>query len=526
MKLKLSALLLSVLMFLPLAACTKQEASVSGGANDTAEVISNTEAAAAETSSAVTDAPEANETEAETEAPEKDRPAPVGQGVGVNPGRVTWAYNPNAFTWDGRGYWWLQSNFDTDAVKKMMIDVICTLAGKTDINEALDALIRDYNKRRTGEEKGYTPGEKIVVKVNLNVTGNGDAGDKNIAGYYPSPVTMRALAEILTDFGVAAGDITLTDPSRNFPTYVKEMIHEGGLKDVRLIGYNDDPKADFDRQVRWSRDFSADNWPSYNGYETVNPTFWPTDYTEATYMINLFNLRGHNLAGFTASAKNHFGSVMPACESSPGVYTYPDGFRTNPPSWAGIHHYVAAKDYDWSPPELWSLPQVPLGSYSVLVDLLSNDDAGGKTFLYLCDGLAATVMQGSTLTESERWYSAPFGDGTRNGRGWTNSFFASQDPVAIDSVMLDFLLAERDAAEKAGDGDKWQDELPHDHTADNYLLEAAQAGSAPSGTIYQDGYGNPIGSLGVHEHWNDPESRQYSRNLGGTEGIELIRIDY
>ena len=242
-------------------------------------------------------------------------------------------------------------------------------------------------------------------------------------------------------------------------------------------------------------------------------------------MINLFNLRGHNLAGFTASAKNHFGSVMPAYESSPGVYTYPDGFRTNPPSWAGIHHYVAAKDFEMSPEELWLLPQVPLGNYSVLVDLLSNADAGGKTFLYLCDGLAATATQGSTLDNSERWYSAPFGDGTKEGRGWTNSLFASQDPVAVDSVMLDFLLAERDAAEAAGDGWKWEDELPRDHTADNYLLEAAQADSAPSGTVYQDGYGNPVGSLGVHEHWDSPQTKRYSRNLGGSEGIELIRVE-
>ena len=510
---------MTLCLLIPFAACTKQTVGDVGtdAAAPAAETVTETDAP--ETDAPETDAPE-------TDLPAAERPDPVGHGVGVHPGRVTWAYDPGAFTWNGKGYWWLQANFDAAAVKKMLGDAICSLAGETDINAALDALIKDYNKRRTGEAKGYTPGEKIVVKVNLNVTGNGDAGDKNIGGYYPSPVTMRALAEILTGFGIAAGDITLTDPSRNFPTYVKEMIKEGDLKDVRLVGYNDDPKADTTKQVRWSRNLAADNWPSYNGHETVNPTFWSTDFTEATYMINLFNLRGHNLAGFTASAKNHFGSVMPAYESSPGVYTYPDGFRTNPPSWSGIHHYVAAKDFEWTPAELWDLPQVPRGSYSVLVDLLSNADAGGKTFLYLCDGLAATVMQGSTLTSDERWYSAPFGDGTDKGRGWTNSIFASQDPIAIDSVMLDFLLAERDAADAAGDGYKWEEVLPSDHTADNYLLEAAQADSAPSGTVYQDGYGNPIGSLGVHEHWNDPQNKQYSRNLGGAEGIEQIRIDY
>ena len=29
-------------------------------------------------------------------------------------------------------------------------------------------------------------------------------------------------------------------------------------------------------------------------------------------------------------------------------------------------------------------------------------------------------------------------------------------------------------------------------------------------------------SLGVHEHWNNPTDKQYSRNLGTGEGIELV----
>jgi hypothetical protein len=30
--------------------------------------------------------------------------------------------------------------------------------------------------------------------------------------------------------------------------------------------------------------------------------------------------------------------------------------------------------------------------------------------------------------------------------------------------------------------------------------------------------------LGVHEHWNNPDQKQYSRNLGSVRGIELISI--
>jgi hypothetical protein len=31
-------------------------------------------------------------------------------------------------------------------------------------------------------------------------------------------------------------------------------------------------------------------------------------------------------------------------------------------------------------------------------------------------------------------------------------------------------------------------------------------------------------SLGVHEHWNNPVDKQYSRNLGTGKGIELIKL--
>jgi hypothetical protein len=59
---------------------------------------------------------------------------------------------------------------------------------------------------------------------------------------------------------------------------------------------------------------------------------------------------------------------------------------------------------------------------------------------------------------------------------------------------------------------------------DNYLHEAALADRPPSGIRYDpEGDGTPLESLGVHEHWNNPQEKQYSRNLGTGEGIELIR---
>lgn len=478
----------------------------------------------------VTEEAETTEPVSETRTPyvlEKDD-KPLGKGVGVNPGRVTWAYNKDAFNWNGSGYWWMTKNFDEDIVRTMLEDSIKSLAGKDTVNDALDALFRNFNLRQNGEDKPYSAGQKIHIKANMNVTGNGAASNNNTTGYFPAPVTMRELLSILVDFGVSPSDISIGDPSRIMPSYVSEMLTSDKLKGVVIVDYDSDPskdaKADLDHPVKWSHDLASDGWKDYNGKPTVNTTYWAKEMASADYVINLFNLRGHNLAGMTGAAKNHFGSIMPGYTTSDGTVTFPNEFRTNPPSWAGVHHYVSAVNgFYLNPPEIWDLPKVPMGSYTVLVDLLSNADAGGKTFLYLCDAFAATVHQGSTLTKNERWYSAPFGG---NGKpGWTNSILASQDPVAIDSVCLDFLRAEQAAAEARGNN-KWDQVLPEGGTVENYLIEAALADNPPSGTSYQDGHGNLIPSLGVHEHWNNADEKLYSRNRGESEGIELVQITY
>ena len=62
--------------------------------------------------------------------------------------------------------------------------------------------------------------------------------------------------------------------------------------------------------------------------------------------------------------------------------------------------------------------------------------------------------------------------------------------------------------------------------ADGKLVPMVMGPNAPSGTVYDpERDGKPVtGSLGVFEHWNNPTDRQYSRNLGKGEGIELVYI--
>jgi len=61
--------------------------------------------------------------------------------------------------------------------------------------------------------------------------------------------------------------------------------------------------------------------------------------------------------------------------------------------------------------------------------------------------------------------------------------------------------------------------------SDSYLLEAAKANNPPSGTLYDPEHdGTILTSLGVLEHWNNATDKQYSRNLGKKNGIELVSL--
>ncbi len=150
------------------------------------------------------------------------------------------------------------------------------------------------------------------------------------------------------------------------------------------------------------------------------------------------------------------------------------------------------------------------GLYRVQVDLMGHELLCGKELVYLLDGLWAGS---EAIDPPTKWESAPFNS------DWTSSVFASQDPVAIESVAFDFLRTEYTAANHPGL------DYPQMNGVDDYLHQAADAANWPVGITYDpENDGTPLGSLGVHEHWNNAVNKQYSRNLGMNKGIELIQI--
>lgn len=402
---------------------------------------------------------------------------PYGSGIGAKPGRVVWSYNPQSVDWDGEGYWWEVSHFDETVIQNMVDDGIANLAGETAVQAGWDALFEAHNEAQ-GREGGYQNGQKIAVKVNMNGAGAyGEDFKGETRESYTNPVLLKTLLiSLVTQAGVSPENITVYDAGRIIPDYVQELCSQGVLSGIQFC-YRDilgdqDAIPDKNAPIVWSQKVSGDT------------NYLPSCVTESDYLINFANLKGH-VYGITLTAKNHFGSLL-------------NSNRMRAPEAAGIHRYISQSRMD---------------AYTVLVDLMANRQLGGKTFLYILDGIICAPGESIPITgENSRWQQAPFHN------DYTSSVFFSQDPVALDSVGADFLMNEPTVTER-------NRALKNNPDVENYLHEAGMVANAPSGAEYLDGYGKKVTNLGVHEHWNNKTDKKYSRNLGKTEGIELIWLN-
>lgn len=398
---------------------------------------------------------------------------PMGTGVGVMPGRVIWVYEPDCVDW-ADGYWWEFDNFDYDVILSMVRNGITAVGGAKTPAESWKALFRYHNETRGKENAEYVSGERIAIKANMNGAGWSGPNDETTANVFTNPVALRALlVSMVEDAGIPPECITVYDASRNIPRYMSEYCGQGTTAGVHFLGVYE-CKQDRDYAAKWSEDFPGET------------CFLPTCVTEAEYLINFADLKGHSMNGITLTAKNHFGTIM-------------NSNRDAAPVAAGIHRFVTADS---------------MNKYTVLIDLMGNYMLGEKTVLYLLDGIIVSPGEGSTTSvnsDNTRWQSAPF-----NG-GYTASLFFSQDPVAIDSVGADFLGNEPTLQ-------KYNAVIHDNPNVENYLHEAGGVANAPSGSVYYNGNGTILTNLGVHEHWNNCVDKQYSRNLGKDEGIELIQL--
>ena len=408
---------------------------------------------------------------------------PVGVAKGLHPGRVVWAHDPNATDWEGpgQGHWWEGGHTNQAVVERMMSGVVRQLSGKAGDREAWHALIQNFNQTHGNGNAGYRKGEKVTIKVNLVgcITGWGVdpksydlVRDLDYMNASPQMI-LALLRQLVHAVGVNPQDISVGDPLALFPNQYYDLLHSQ-FPEVHYLDHDGGSASHPRTRVQYS---------SIPFYWSSRPTgtaqdYVPVPYAQAKYLINMANLKSHTGAGVTLCGKNHYGSLI----RKPPDQGYYDMHGTLPMGVLGSGHYRA------------------------VVDLMGHAHTGGKTLLYMIDGLYPGVHP---IEQTPRkWSIPPF-----NGQ-WASSLLASQDPVAIDSVAFDFLWAE------------WND-YPHMSGAEDYLHEAALADNPPSGTFYDADHATNttrLASLGVHEHWNNLRDKQYSRNLGKREGIELVRV--
>jgi hypothetical protein len=418
---------------------------------------------------------------------------PMGIAKGIFPGRVVWVYNPLATNESctntyGDGYF-RSDNTDQNVVDQMLNEAVKKITGESLVSDAWDAIFRSYNIEAGKGDVGYVEGEIVFIKVNAtstwagNITNTFERGNNS---YYAisetSPhLVLAVLRKLVNQVGVPQNKIYVGDPMKKIYQDNFTMWHNE-FPDVHYLDYNSNQMGR--ERVIPSTTAKIVYSDSKTVMTTAGEDFLYTIFEDMDYMINIPTMKGHKHAGVTMFAKNHFGS--------------------HTRSGANHLHPGLVDPQDGSP------IRNTYGQYRVQVDIMTHYLLGKKNLIYLMDALYTSDDE---IDQPDKWSLPPF-----NG-DWTSSIFISQDPVAIESVGFDFLYAEFD-------GTNGLDAFPHLGAVDDYLHQLADSTNWPAGIIYSpNGAGAPNGfSYGVHEHWNNPVEKKYSRNLGIGDGIELVKV--
>lgn len=418
---------------------------------------------------------------------------PIGEAKGIIPGRVVWVHDKDATdeycepTTNNDGYF-LEKNNDQRVIDAMFSGAIKSLVNKETDAQAWQAIFEYFNEQNGHGVTGYAAGEKIFIKINsVHATNFKSDGSIQYNGDYgcvdTSPqAALAVLRQLVYRAGVPQDDIYIGDPYRKIFKHCYDMWHSE-FPDIHYMVNGTQEgretlKADSKKVIFYSDSGKVLTQTYDRLYSAMN---------KAKYIINLPALKGHRWAGTSFFPKNFFGA-----NTRSGA--------------AHLHNGTILPDWN-------AEARTGYGKYRVFVDIMGSKYLGRKSVLYVMDGLWATSYEHDPPC---KFRMEPFND------DWCNSLFLSLDPVAIESVCLDFMQAE--FAEADSTISPMRHTFVHYNGVDDYLHQAADPANWPEGFIYSpDGDGVPLPSLGVHEHWNNAQDRQYSRNLGTGEGIELVQ---
>lgn len=408
---------------------------------------------------------------------------PFGSAIGYYPGRVVWVHNPDATNENCKnikGDYWYQ-NTDKEVVQNMMSDAILQLTDSKVVKEGWDKIFRNFNVRHGKGKTGYQPGEKIVIKI--NTTNTSETQFEYGARMDATPEVLYAvLKQLIEEVGVKQEDIVAGDPYRVFANPLWNLCHTA-FPNVHYID-------GFGKNGREQTKISSTEALVFSDKKVKSRL--PADYMNADYMINIPCLKSHSSAGISVAAKNHQGSVLAIDQSA------------NSQSASHLHYCFPDNDHN------------AMNQFRHLVDYMGHEKLGGNTMLYVVDAIwSGTDWNGAV----EKWGMKPFNN------DFTSSLFLSQDGVAIESISYDFLFAEYTSFPHYN-AFKAKADYPLWLAAQDYIHQAASSAHWPSGIQYDpEGDGIAIQSLGVHEHWNNSDNKQYSNNLTGISGgIHLVSV--
>lgn len=436
---------------------------------------------------------------------------PIGEAQGIFPGRVVWMWNPDATngncdnTSNANGIideednaWFMEANNNQLVIDSMLNKSLLTLTEEDNLTDAWDAIFRHYNNNNGNGDLSYTTGEKLMIKLN-STTAYGAPGirfhddlsrtdeiEVNKFSAETNPfLVLSMLHQLVNVAGIPEEMIYIGDPARNIYKEFYDLWYDE-FPDINYLGNNlIHPELDILSIGRTPVMASEEDLFFYSDNGEAMPDAITdklfTIYEDIDYLINIPTLKAHCAAGITLAAKNHFGSFT----------------RT----WAmHLHSGLMADDDDPY--------RLGYGLYRIQTDIMEHNLLSGKNLFMIVDGLYPGE---DALGVPEKWESIPFNN------DWCSSIFVSFDPVAIESVCHDFLRTEYN-------GETLEESRPNWFGVDDYLQQAADSSYWPEGVVYDpDGDGILIPSLGVCEHWNDSLNKQYSRNLGTGEGIELVK---
>ena len=422
--------------------------------------------------------------------------SPIGEAKGIYPGRVVWVHDPASTNENcdpdsyGDGYF-LDKNCSQAVVNNMVSEALRLITGTDGDSAAWDSIFIFFNRNHGKGEVGYNEGEKIFIKINSvhawstdwdgNIANNSDYGNVDAS----PQVVYAMLDQLVNKAGVPQDMISVGDP---FTMMFNHCYNKwsAGFPDVHYIVASS--WAMTGREVVTKNTMQTIYYSDEGSAMTTAITDELVDcVSDADYLLNIPAFKGHRWGGVTFFAKNNFGN------NSRGGASHLH---------AGLHR----EDYD-----------EPLrgdyNMYRVFVDLMASKYLGGNTLVFLMDALWGTSYE---HYPPAKFQTAPFNN------DWSSSIIASLDPVAIESVCLDIMQKEFQVEDLTADPPR---EVYVQFSAiDDYMHQAASSDWWPAGITYDpDNTGSPIGSLGVHEHWNNASDMEYTRNLETGSGIELVK---